>query len=154
MAGFPHLHSHILWTFQCFLCCIPVQIEQRNNSQCIYTKFQMDIFLFFLFLRHVMALDSCVVSSLCCLLMIYLMRSHFIRRCAHLTGYNMQWASTVKEVELSHFFKEWPAMWRRFWGIWIVSWAMILGVAFMASSLARLKIVTIRITALIGKTLH
>ncbi|WWD07950.1 hypothetical protein V865_006058 [Kwoniella europaea PYCC6329] len=55
--------------------------------------------------------------------------------CAHLTGYNMQWASTVKEVELSHFFKEWPAMWKRFWDIWIVSWVMILGVAFMASPL-------------------
>ncbi|WWD22045.1 hypothetical protein CI109_106533 [Kwoniella shandongensis] len=52
---------------------------------------------------------------------------------AHLTGYNMQWASTVKEVELSHFFKEWPAMWKRFWDIWIVSWIMILGVAMMAS---------------------
>ncbi|WVQ97801.1 hypothetical protein IAU59_004916 [Kwoniella sp. CBS 9459] len=55
--------------------------------------------------------------------------------CAHLTGYNMQWASTVKEVELSHFFKEWPAMWKRFWDIWIVSWVIILGVAFMASPL-------------------
>ncbi|ODN96436.1 hypothetical protein L198_04150 [Cryptococcus wingfieldii CBS 7118] len=53
--------------------------------------------------------------------------------CAHLTGYNMQWASTVKEVELSHFFKEWPAMWKRFWDIWLISWAIILGVAFMAS---------------------
>ncbi|WRT65029.1 uncharacterized protein IL334_001971 [Kwoniella shivajii] len=58
--------------------------------------------------------------------------------CAHLTGYNMQWASTVKEVELSHFFKEWPAMWKRFWDIWIVSWVMILGVAFMASPLVPL----------------
>nr|ACZ81467.1 Ncp1 [Kwoniella heveanensis] len=58
--------------------------------------------------------------------------------CAHLTGYNMQWASTVKEVELSHFFKEWPAMWKRFWDIWIVSWVIILGVAFMASPLVPL----------------
>ena len=47
----------------------------------------------------------------------------------------MQWASTVKEVELSHFFKEWPAMWKRFWDIWIVSWVIILGVGFMASPL-------------------
>lgn len=52
---------------------------------------------------------------------------------AHLTGYNMQWSSTVKEVELSHFFKEWPAMWKRFWDIWIVSWVIIVGVAVMAS---------------------
>jgi hypothetical protein len=47
----------------------------------------------------------------------------------------MQWASTIKEVELSHFFKEWPAMWRRFWDIWVVSWVIILGVGFMASPL-------------------
>jgi hypothetical protein len=45
----------------------------------------------------------------------------------------MQWSSTVKEVELSHFFKEWPAMWKRFWDIWIVSWVIIVGVAVMAS---------------------
>lgn len=45
----------------------------------------------------------------------------------------MQWASTIKEVELSHFFKEWPAMWKRFWDIWVVSWVIILGVGLMAS---------------------
>ena len=45
----------------------------------------------------------------------------------------MQWASTIKEVELSHFFKEWPAMWKRFWDIWIVSWVIIVGCAVMAS---------------------
>jgi hypothetical protein len=56
-------------------------------------------------------------------------------RVAHLVGYNMQWASTVKEVELSHFFKEWPAMWKRFWDVWILSWVIMLGVAFMASPL-------------------
>lgn len=54
---------------------------------------------------------------------------------AHLTGYNMQWASTIKEVELSHFFKEWPAMWKRFWDIWIVSWVIIIGVGLVASPL-------------------
>lgn len=56
-------------------------------------------------------------------------------RLAHLTGYNMQWASTIKEVELSHFFKEWPAMWKRFWDIWIVSWVIMIGVAIMASNI-------------------
>ena len=56
-------------------------------------------------------------------------------RLAHLTGYNMQWASTIKEVELSHFFKEWPAMWKRFWDIWVVSWIIIVGVAIMASDI-------------------
>ena len=45
----------------------------------------------------------------------------------------MQWASTIKEVELSHFFKEWPAMWKRFWDIWVVSWIIILGVIMMAT---------------------
>lgn len=45
----------------------------------------------------------------------------------------MQWSSTVKEVELSHFFKEWPAMWKRFWDIWVVSWVIIVGVSVMAS---------------------
>lgn len=54
---------------------------------------------------------------------------------AHLVGYNMQWASTIKEVELSHFFKEWPAMWKRFWDVWILSWVIMLAVAFMASPL-------------------
>lgn len=44
---------------------------------------------------------------------------------AHLVGYNMQWSSTVKEVEASHFFKEWPAMWKRFWDVWVLSWVII-----------------------------
>ncbi|KAL7424392.1 hypothetical protein Q5752_000074 [Cryptotrichosporon argae] len=52
---------------------------------------------------------------------------------AHLTGYNMQWSSTVKEVELSHFFKEWPAMWKRFWDIWIVSWVILAGMIVFAT---------------------
>jgi hypothetical protein len=52
-----------------------------------------------------------------------------------LTGYNMQWASTIKEVELSHFFKEWPAMWKKFWTVWIMSWVIIVGVAIMASNI-------------------
>jgi hypothetical protein len=47
----------------------------------------------------------------------------------------MQWASTIKEVELSHFFKEWPAMWKRFWTVWILSWVIIVGVAIMASNI-------------------
>lgn len=62
-------------------------------------------------------------------------RHQLTPRLAHLTGYNMQWASTIKEVELSHFFKEWPAMWKRFWTVWILSWVIIVGVAIMASNI-------------------
>lgn len=86
-------------------------------------------FLLLLLLWSVLALVNCPVSPI-----------EVVVACsdpslAHLTGYNMQWASTVKEVELSHFFKEWPAMWKRFWDIWVVSWVIILGVGMMASPL-------------------
>ncbi|ODN75346.1 hypothetical protein L202_06522 [Cryptococcus amylolentus CBS 6039] len=116
-----------LESWQVFLTCIVIFCGLSNVSSAIFQyrlntnsignalvqNFKWIIFFFFFFCGMSWHLTTAL--------------------CAHLTGYNMQWASTVKEVELSHFFKEWPAMWKRFWDIWLISWAIILGVAFMAS---------------------
>ncbi|WVR04424.1 hypothetical protein IAU60_001426 [Kwoniella sp. DSM 27419] len=118
-----------LSSWQVFLTCIVVFCGLSNVSSSIFqyrlntnslgnslwNNFKWIVFFFFFFCGMSWHLTTALL--------------------AHLTGYNMQWASTVKEVELSHFFKEWPAMWKRFWDIWIVSWVLILGVAFMASPL-------------------
>ncbi|WVQ83998.1 hypothetical protein IAT38_006143 [Cryptococcus sp. DSM 104549] len=118
-----------LESWQVFLTCIVIFCGLSNISSAIFQyrlntnsignalvqNFKWIVFFFFFFCGMSWHLSTAL--------------------CAHLTGYNMQWASTVKEVELSHFFKEWPAMWKRFWDIWIVSWVIIVGVALMASPL-------------------
>jgi len=45
--------------------------------------------------------------------------------CAHLVGYNLEWSSTIKEVELSHFFKEVPKILKRFYGTFIVCFTIV-----------------------------
>ena len=40
---------------------------------------------------------------------------------AHLFSYNITWSATKKEVEFSNFFKEVPAILKRFWGTYIIS---------------------------------
>ncbi|KAK1926386.1 glycosyl transferase family group 2-domain-containing protein [Papiliotrema laurentii] len=121
------LDLYYLESWQVFLTCIVIFSGLSNISSAIFqyrlntnslgnaliNNFKWVVFFFFFFCGLSWHLTTALL--------------------AHLTGYNMQWASTIKEVELSHFFKEWPAMWKRFWDIWIVSWVIILGVAIMAS---------------------
>jgi hypothetical protein len=40
---------------------------------------------------------------------------------AHLFSYNIAWGATKKEVEFSNFFKEVPAILKRFWATYIFS---------------------------------
>lgn len=40
---------------------------------------------------------------------------------AHLFSYNITWGATKKEVEFSNFFKEVPAILKRFWATYIIS---------------------------------
>ncbi|EIW68700.1 hypothetical protein TREMEDRAFT_31854 [Tremella mesenterica DSM 1558] len=124
-----NLDLFYLESWQVFLTCIVIFCGLSNISSAIFQyrlntnslgnaligNFKWIIFFFFFFCGMSYHLTTALI--------------------AHLVGYNMQWASTIKEVELSHFFKEWPLMWKRFWTVWILSWIQILGVAFMASSL-------------------
>ncbi|GFZ49140.1 hypothetical protein JCM24511_06890 [Saitozyma sp. JCM 24511] len=116
-----------LESWQVFLTCIVIFSGLSNVSSAIFqyrlntnsignalvTNFKWVVFFFFFFCGLSWHLSNALV--------------------AHLVGYNMQWASTIKEVELSHFFKEWPAMWKRFWDVWILSWIIMAAVAVMAS---------------------
>ncbi|KAJ9112322.1 hypothetical protein QFC19_000742 [Naganishia cerealis] len=53
---------------------------------------------------------------------------------AHLTGYDMSWAMTEKEVDFSNFFKEVPAIYHRFWTAFIPAFLVMIGCGVMASS--------------------
>lgn len=50
---------------------------------------------------------------------------------AHITGYNMTWSATVKDVTESNFWKEIPAIFRRFWHCYLI---MFLFMALMILS--------------------
>ncbi|KAJ9112325.1 hypothetical protein QFC19_000745 [Naganishia cerealis] len=52
---------------------------------------------------------------------------------AHLTGYDMSWAMTEKEVDFSNFFKEVPAIFKRFWTAFIPAVLVVIGCGVMAS---------------------
>ncbi|KAK4689771.1 hypothetical protein P7C73_g329, partial [Tremellales sp. Uapishka_1] len=127
-----NLDLFYLQSWSVFLTCIVVFCGLSNVSSAIFQyrlntnslgnalvqNFKWIVFFFFFFCGMSWHLSNALV--------------------AHLVGYNMQWSSTVKEVEVSHFFKEWPAMWKRFWDVWILSWVIILGCAIMASPLVPL----------------
>jgi hypothetical protein len=45
------------------------------------------------------------------------------------------WGSTVKEVSISNFFQEVPAILKRFWTTYIYSFANLIGIIIMATPL-------------------
>lgn len=47
----------------------------------------------------------------------------------------MTWGSTVKEVSISNFFQEVPAILKRFWTTYIYSFANLIGIIIMATPL-------------------
>lgn len=47
----------------------------------------------------------------------------------------MTWGSTVKEVSISNFFQEVPAILKRFWTTYLYSWANLIGIIIMATPL-------------------
>ncbi|EPQ28118.1 uncharacterized protein PFL1_04445 [Pseudozyma flocculosa PF-1] len=51
---------------------------------------------------------------------------------AHPLGINMTWGATLKDLDDSNFFRELPAMFKRFWVVFLVSIAVIGGAAAMA----------------------
>lgn len=116
---------------QCLVSCVSISPQHEFDRKCLDREFPMDSLLFLLLLWSSLPSVYGFVST-------SNLRFSSVtdpRRTAHLVGYNMQWASTIKEVELSHFFKEWPAMWKRFWFIWIVCWMFIAAMGIMSSSI-------------------
>jgi len=51
---------------------------------------------------------------------------------AHLFSYNITWGATKKEVEFSHFFKETPAILKRFWASYTISFLTLAGMAVLS----------------------
>lgn len=47
----------------------------------------------------------------------------------------MTWGSTVKEVSISNFFQEVPAILKRFWTTYLYSFANLIGIIIMATPL-------------------
>ncbi|CDU25157.1 uncharacterized protein SPSC_04991 [Sporisorium scitamineum] len=58
---------------------------------------------------------------------------------AHITGYDMTWSATVKDVTESNFWKEIPAMLRRFWHCYLVMLSFMAAVIIFSSPLVPLK---------------
>ncbi len=58
---------------------------------------------------------------------------------AHLTGYNMQWSATEKEVTQSTILKEMPAILKRFWVVFAVFVPFVACVGVMASGAVPLE---------------
>jgi len=54
---------------------------------------------------------------------------------SHMFSYNMSWAATVKEVELSNFFEEVPKILKLFWRCFLMSFILIAIIVVMASPL-------------------
>ncbi|GAA6034551.1 hypothetical protein JCM8097_005388 [Rhodosporidiobolus ruineniae] len=48
--------------------------------------------------------------------------------CAHITGYDMRWAATIKELQSPTIQQEIPVVWKRHWMTWLFSFVVIAGV--------------------------
>lgn len=51
---------------------------------------------------------------------------------AHLFSVDMQWGSTLKEVEASSFFREVPLILKRFWPAYCFAFTLIVGMIVMS----------------------
>ncbi len=71
---------------------------------------------------------------------------------AHLTGYNMQWSATEKEVTQSSIWREIPAIFKRFWVAFAVMLPFIAGVIILSTSLVpigwRIELLSVQFPAL------
>ncbi|KAI5478077.1 hypothetical protein MNV49_005442 [Pseudohyphozyma bogoriensis] len=54
---------------------------------------------------------------------------------SHIVGYNMQWSTTVKEVEDSSIFEEFPKVLKRFWGTYIICGTFLVSIILLATPL-------------------
>ena len=51
---------------------------------------------------------------------------------AHLLSYNISWGATKKEVEFSNFFKEVPAILKRFWATYVISFLTLAAIVALS----------------------
>jgi len=51
---------------------------------------------------------------------------------SHLVSYNIQWSSTIKEVEMSNFFEEIPRILKRFWATFAICIALFAAMIVLA----------------------
>ncbi|GHJ84242.1 hypothetical protein NliqN6_0644 [Naganishia liquefaciens] len=122
------LDAFYLQSWNVFLTCIVIFCGLSNISSAIFQyrlkqnslggaligNFKWLFFFFFFFCGLSYHLSTALLS--------------------HLTGYDMSWAMTEKEVDFSNFFKEVPAILRRFWTAFIPSFLVIIGCGVLASS--------------------
>lgn len=58
---------------------------------------------------------------------------------AHLTGYNMQWSSTEKEVSRSNIWHELPKIGKRFWPVFVIFIPFVVGQIILATPVVPLE---------------
>lgn len=121
------LDQFYLQSWEVFLTCVVIFCGLSNISSAIFQyrlkqnslggaligNFKWLFFFFFLFCGMSYHLTTALLS--------------------HLTGYDMSWAMTEKEVDFSNFFKEVPAIIKRFWTAFIPSLIVLVGCGVMAS---------------------
>jgi hypothetical protein len=121
------LDSFYLQSWEVFLTCVVIFCGLSNISSAIFQyrlkqnslggaligNFKWLFFFFFFFCGMSYHLTTALLS--------------------HLTGYDMSWAMTEKEVDFSNFFKEVPAIIKRFWTAFIPSFIVLVGCGVMAS---------------------
>ncbi|KAJ9105388.1 hypothetical protein QFC21_001758 [Naganishia friedmannii] len=121
------LDSFYLQSWEVFLTCVVIfcglsnissaifqyRLKQNSLGGALIANFKWLFFFFFFFCGMSYHLTTALL--------------------AHLTGYDMSWAMTEKEVDFSNFFKEVPAIIKRFWTAFIPAFVVMVGCGVMAS---------------------
>ncbi|CED83368.1 hypothetical protein [Phaffia rhodozyma] len=123
------LSSFYLESWKVFLTCIVIFSGAGNICSSI-----------FLYRLKVESLGSSLVSNFKWIFFFFFFFSGMswhvqAALVAHLVSYNMLWGSTIKEVEISNFFKEVPAILKRFWPAYLFAGGQIVIMIIFSTSL-------------------